>query len=111
MRTRYSNMIIFDAFTSDMSGDFQDEIECLGIEASPSFVREPEGKITMDNELLYAKIAAMEGKRPLAGGRDDEPGALALLCSLLRSDASCTRVGAIWPSLGDFAVPLSVFGE
>ena len=24
-------------------GDFQDEIECLGIEASPSFVREPEG--------------------------------------------------------------------
>jgi hypothetical protein len=27
-----------------MSGDFQDEIECPGIEASPSFVREPEGK-------------------------------------------------------------------
>ena len=26
-----------------ISGDFQDEIECLGIEASPSFVREPEG--------------------------------------------------------------------
>jgi putative transposase len=26
-----------------MSGDFQAEIECLGIEASPSFVREPEG--------------------------------------------------------------------
>ena len=26
-----------------MSGDFQDEIECVGIEASPSFVREPEG--------------------------------------------------------------------
>ena len=26
-----------------MSGDFQDEIECLGIEASPAFVREPEG--------------------------------------------------------------------
>src|SRR6195256_1980050 len=26
-----------------MSGDFQDEIECLGIEDSPSFVREPEG--------------------------------------------------------------------
>jgi hypothetical protein len=51
------------------------------------------GEITMDNELLYAKIAALEGKRPLApGGRDDEPGALALLCSLLRSGASCTRV-------------------
>ncbi len=26
-----------------ISGDFQAEIECLGIEASPSFVREPEG--------------------------------------------------------------------
>jgi transposase InsO family protein len=26
-----------------MSGDFQAEIECLGIEASPSIVREPEG--------------------------------------------------------------------
>ncbi len=26
-----------------MSVDFQDEIECLGIEASPSFVREPQG--------------------------------------------------------------------
>jgi hypothetical protein len=24
-----------------ISGDFQDEVECLGIEASPSFVREP----------------------------------------------------------------------
>ncbi len=27
------------------------------------------GEITMDNELLYAKIAAMERKRPLARGR------------------------------------------
>ena len=27
------------------------------------------GAITMDNELLYAKIAAMEGKRPLAPRR------------------------------------------
>ena len=26
-----------------MSGEFQDEIKCLGIEASPSFVREPQG--------------------------------------------------------------------
>jgi transposase InsO family protein len=26
-----------------LSGDFQDEIEFLGIEASPSFVREPQG--------------------------------------------------------------------
>ena len=26
-----------------MSGDFQDEIKCLGIEPSPSFVREPQG--------------------------------------------------------------------
>ena len=27
------------------------------------------GEITMDNELLYAKIATMEGKRPLAHRR------------------------------------------
>ena len=27
------------------------------------------GEITMDNELLYSKIAAMEGKRPLAHRR------------------------------------------
>ena len=27
------------------------------------------GEITLDNELLYAKIAAMEGKRPLAHRR------------------------------------------
>ena len=27
------------------------------------------GEITMDNELLYSRIAAMEGKRPLAHGR------------------------------------------
>ena len=27
------------------------------------------GEITMDNELLYAKIEALEGKRPLAPTR------------------------------------------
>jgi len=27
------------------------------------------GEITMENELLYAKIAATEGKRPLARGK------------------------------------------
>jgi hypothetical protein len=40
----------------------------------------------MDNELLYAKIAAMEGNALWPpGGRDDEPGTLALLYSLLWS--------------------------
>ena len=45
-----------------MSGDFQDEIECLGIEASPSFVREPEGDgvaerfiRTLKENLLWAR--------------------------------------------------------
>ena len=45
-----------------MSGDFQDEIECLGIEASPSFVREPEGNgvaerfiRTLKENLLWAR--------------------------------------------------------
>src|ERR1022692_2231693 len=45
-----------------MSGDFQDEIECLGIQASPSFVREPEGNgvaerfiRTLKENLLWVK--------------------------------------------------------
>jgi transposase InsO family protein len=45
-----------------MVGDFQDEIECLGIEASPSFVREPEGNSvaerfirTLKENLLWVK--------------------------------------------------------
>jgi putative transposase len=36
-----------------MSGDFQDEIECLGIEASPSFVREPEGNGVAERSFLH----------------------------------------------------------
>jgi hypothetical protein len=45
-----------------MSGDFQDEIKCLGIEASPSFVHEPEGNgvaerfiRTLKENLLWVK--------------------------------------------------------
>ena len=46
-----------------MSGDFQGEIKCLGIEASPSFVREPEGNgvrralasRTMKENLLWVR--------------------------------------------------------
>lgn len=45
-----------------MSGDFQAEIHCLGIEASPSFVREPEGNgvaerfiRTLKENLLWVK--------------------------------------------------------
>src|SRR5215207_3210447 len=46
------------------------------------------GEITMDNELLYAKIAALEGNALWpTGGRDDEPDTLVLLCSLLWSGA------------------------
>src|ERR1700692_38782 len=48
-----------------MSGDFQDEIECLGIEASPSFVREPEGNgvaerfiRTLKENLLWVRSFA-----------------------------------------------------
>src|ERR1700716_2379708 len=38
-----------------MSGDFQDEIECLGIEASPSFVREPEGNSVAERFIRTLK--------------------------------------------------------
>ena len=59
-----------------MSGDFQGEIECLGIEASPSFVREPEGNgvaerfirtlkenSTVGGDLRYHRRAASRARR------------------------------------------------
>jgi len=59
-----------------MSGDFQDEIECLGIEASPSFVREPEGngvaetlhtnlegESALGEDLRYDRRAARRARR------------------------------------------------
>ena len=54
-----------------MSGDFQDEIQCLGIEASPSFVREPEGNgvaerfiRTLKENLLWVRtFKTIEGLR------------------------------------------------
>ena len=45
-----------------MSGDFLDDIECLGIEASPTFVREPEDNgvaerfiRTLNENLLWVR--------------------------------------------------------
>jgi transposase InsO family protein len=53
-----------------MSGDFQDEIECLSIEASPSFVREPEGNgvaerfiRTLKENLLWDRKAVRRARR------------------------------------------------
>ena len=55
------------------------------------------GEITMDNELLYAKIAALEGNRPWpTGGRDDEPTlspCLARCYGLARSCRSTATAG------------------
>ena len=55
-------MLRHDHGSNYMSGDFQDEIECLGIEASPSFVREPQGNgvaerfiRTLKENLLWAR--------------------------------------------------------
>jgi putative transposase len=42
-----------------MSSDFQDEIECLGIEASPSFVREPEGNGVAERFIRTLKETAL----------------------------------------------------
>ena len=46
-----------------MAHDFQDEIRCLGVEASPSFVREPEGNgvaerfiRTLKENLLWVRV-------------------------------------------------------
>jgi transposase InsO family protein len=46
-----------------MSGDFQDEIECLGIEASPSFVREPEGNGIAERFIREGEPAVGEDLR------------------------------------------------
>ena len=55
-------MLRHDHGSNYMSGDFQDEIECLGIEGSPSFVREPQGNgvaerfiRTLKENLLWAR--------------------------------------------------------
>ena len=51
------------------------------------------GEITMDNELLNAKIAPRRANALWpTGGRDDEPDALALQCSRLWLGARCARV-------------------
>ena len=55
-----------------MSGDFQDEIECLGIEASPSFVREPEGNgvaVQRDNEAASGASIKMRMPEAWNAGR------------------------------------------
>ena len=63
-----------------MSGDFQDEIKCLGIEASPSFVREPEGNgvaerfiRTLKENLLW--VRTFKPSRNCAPSSSHSPGA------------------------------------
>jgi len=54
------------------------------------------GEITMDNELLNAKIAALEGKRPLARAMKNKPG---LYCSpVLRDPAAAPSARAVRPT-------------
>src|SRR6202521_452482 len=45
-----------------MSGDFQDEIKCLGIEASPSFVRQPEGNGVAERFIRTLKENLLWGR-------------------------------------------------
>jgi len=57
-------MLRHDHGSNYMSGDFQEEIECLGIEASPSFVREPQGNGVAERfirtlNLLWARTFNM----------------------------------------------------
>ena len=63
-----------------MSGDFQDEIKCLGIEASPSFVRQPEGNGvaerfigTLKENLLW--VQAFKTSEDCAPSSSHSPGA------------------------------------
>jgi hypothetical protein len=75
-----------------MSGDFQDEIECLGIEASPSFVREPRGQ--RRSRALHPNLTRGRSGR---GGRSKyppaEPGALR--CEPLKAAIAASHVTLI----------------
>ena len=70
-------MLRHDHGSNYMSGDFQEEIECLGIEASPSFVREPQGNgaaerfiRTLKENLLWARtLDHGQRRRGAKGGR------------------------------------------
>ena len=53
-----------------MSGDFQDEIKCLGIEAWPSFVRQPEG-----NGVAERFIRTLKENLLCASSSSHSPGA------------------------------------
>ena len=68
-----------------MSGDFQDEIECLGIEASPSFVREPEGNGVAERFIRTLKENLL-WVRPSTPSKSCEP----------RSSSSPTRYNETW---------------
>jgi transposase InsO family protein len=73
-------MLRHDHGSNYMSGDFQDEIECLGIEASPSFVREPQGNgvaerfiRTLKENLLWARNLRYDRRAPSRARRVRPP--------------------------------------
>ena len=53
-----------------MSDDFQTEIAFLGIEASPSFVREPEGNGVAERFIRTLKAATYRRTTPKLGRND-----------------------------------------
>ena len=75
-------MLRHDHGSNYMSGDFQDEIKCLGIEASPSFVREPQGNgvaerfiRTLKENLLWARtFYTIDELRAAPPGTTTKPG-------------------------------------
>ena len=79
-----------------MSGDFQDEIKCLGIEASPSFVREPEGNgvaerfiRTLKENLLW--VRTFKTIEELRAGSSHSPSATMKVGSSLGMDTKRPR--------------------
>jgi transposase InsO family protein len=78
-------MLRHDHGSNYMSGDFQEEIECLGIEASPSFVREPQG-----NGVAERFIPDLTWGRSGQGGRIRVTSAdLQYLFGIQRSEPDC----------------------
>lgn len=54
---------------NSMSDDFQEQIDFLGIEASPSFVREPEGNGVAEGRGVYNRDRTLEILGGNKGGR------------------------------------------
>jgi transposase InsO family protein len=87
-----------------ISGDFQDEIKCLGIEASPSFVREPEGNGVAERFIRMTMPSTSEPSTVAAQVRVPAPHWAR--SSMFRKPAlSCSMVSCFGNTINDQPLP------